>query len=78
MIGLTGFVITKLDGTAKGGIALALADRFGVPVRSIGVGEALEDLQDFNPPEYVEAMLGEWRAGQPETTGGAACAGANG
>ncbi len=58
-IGLTGFIITKLDGTAKGGIALALTDTFHVPIRKIGVGEAVTDLQDFDPQAYIEAMLGE-------------------
>jgi fused signal recognition particle receptor len=58
-IGITGFVITKLDGTAKGGIALALSDAFHLPIRKIGVGEGISDLQDFDPRAYVEAMLGE-------------------
>ncbi|MDR2693300.1 MAG: signal recognition particle-docking protein FtsY [Chitinispirillales bacterium] len=57
-VGLTGLVITKLDGTAKGGIALALTRRFNIPIRKIGVGEGIEDLQDFNPVAYVDAMLG--------------------
>jgi fused signal recognition particle receptor len=57
--GVTGFVITKLDGTAKGGIAVALAKTFGIPVRKIGVGEGPDDLQDFNPAAYVEAMFGD-------------------
>jgi fused signal recognition particle receptor len=58
-IGITGFVITKLDGTAKGGIALALSDAFHLPIKKIGVGEGISDLQDFDPQAYVEAMLGE-------------------
>jgi fused signal recognition particle receptor len=57
--GVTGFVITKLDGTAKGGIAVALAKNFGIPVRKIGVGEGPDDLQDFDPAAYVEAMFGD-------------------
>jgi fused signal recognition particle receptor len=57
--GLTGLVITKLDGTAKGGIAFAFAKELKVPVIKIGVGEGLDDLQDFNAAEYVEAMFGE-------------------
>jgi fused signal recognition particle receptor len=57
--GVTGFVITKLDGTAKGGIAVALAKTFGIPVRKIGVGEGADDLQDFDPAAYVEAMFGD-------------------
>ena len=58
-LGLTGLVITKLDGTAKGGIALSLTRRLGVPIKKIGVGEGIEDLQDFNPRAYVEAMFGD-------------------
>ncbi len=57
---LTGLVITKLDGTAKGGIALSLARKFKVPIRKIGVGEGIEDLQDFNAEDYVEAMFGDF------------------
>ncbi len=60
IIGVTGYVLTKLDGTSKGGIAIALTKRFGIPVRKIGVGEAIEDLQDFNSEEYVEAMFGDF------------------
>jgi fused signal recognition particle receptor len=58
-IGITGLVITKLDGTAKGGIALALTSKLKIPIRKIGVGESIDDLQDFNPHDYIEAMLGE-------------------
>jgi fused signal recognition particle receptor len=58
-IGLTGLVITKLDGTARGGIALALAGELKIPIRKIGVGEGLDDLQDFIPHDYVEAMFGD-------------------
>jgi fused signal recognition particle receptor len=57
-VGLTGLVITKLDGTAKGGVALALTKKFGIPIRKIGVGESVEDLQDFDPKAYVDAMFG--------------------
>jgi fused signal recognition particle receptor len=57
--GLTGFVITKLDGTAKGGIAVAMTKRFGIPIRKIGVGEGMDDLQNFDPAAYVEAMFGD-------------------
>ena len=60
IVPITGFVVTKLDGTSKGGIAIALTKKFGIPVRKIGVGEKLEDLQDFNPAEYVEAMFGDF------------------
>ncbi len=58
-VGLTGLVITKLDGTAKGGIAIALTRRFNIPIRKIGVGEGIDDLQDFDPAVYVDAMLGD-------------------
>jgi fused signal recognition particle receptor len=58
-LGLTGLVITKLDGTAKGGMAIAFAKELKVPIIKIGVGEAVEDLQDFDPAVYVEAMFGE-------------------
>jgi fused signal recognition particle receptor len=56
---LTGLVITKLDGTAKGGMALSITRKLGVPIRKVGVGEAISDLQDFDPQQYVEAMFGE-------------------
>ncbi|MDG5814325.1 signal recognition particle-docking protein FtsY [Chitinispirillales bacterium ANBcel5] len=59
IVPLTGLVITKLDGTAKGGVALALTKKLGVPIRKIGVGEGIDDLQDFDPHAYVEAMLGD-------------------
>jgi fused signal recognition particle receptor len=59
VVKLTGLVVTKLDGTAKGGIAIALTRRFNIPVRKIGVGEAIDDLQDFDPKAYIEAMLGD-------------------
>lgn len=56
-VGVTGLVITKLDGSAKGGIVLAIAKRLGVPIRFIGVGEAAEDLQPFNAGEFTQALL---------------------
>ena len=56
-LGVTGLAVTKLDGTAKGGILIAMAHRFGIPVRYIGIGEALEDMQPFVADEYVDAML---------------------
>jgi fused signal recognition particle receptor len=56
---LTGVVLTKLDGTAKGGIALAIASELGLPVKLIGVGEGLEDLRPFDPREFAEALLGD-------------------
>ena len=57
-IGVDGLVLTKLDGTAKGGIALAIASELGIPVKLIGVGEQLEDLRPFEPLEYARALVG--------------------
>jgi fused signal recognition particle receptor len=54
---LTGIILTKLDGTAKGGIAVAIARELALPVRYIGVGEALDDLQPFDPVAYLDALL---------------------
>jgi fused signal recognition particle receptor len=56
---LSGVVLTKLDGTAKGGIAVAIAAELGIPVKLIGVGERLEDLRPFDPREFATALLGE-------------------
>jgi fused signal recognition particle receptor len=56
-LGLTGITVTKLDGTAKGGILLAIASKLGVPVRFIGIGEGVEDMQPFRADEYVDALL---------------------
>ena len=56
-LGLTGLTVTKLDGSAKGGILLAIADRIGVPVRFIGIGESAEDMQPFEAHEYASALL---------------------
>src|SRR4051794_17801294 len=56
---LTGVVLTKLDGTAKGGIALAIASELGLPVKLIGVGEGLEDLRPFDAREFAAALLGD-------------------
>lgn len=55
--GVTGLVLTKLDGTAKGGVLVGLADEFGIPVRYVGVGEAPEDLRDFDAEEFVDALF---------------------
>ena len=54
---ITGIVLTKLDGTAKGGVVLAIHDELGIPVKLIGVGEQMDDLQDFTPSEFAKAML---------------------
>jgi len=56
-LGLTGITVTKLDGTAKGGILLAVANQLQVPVRFIGIGEAAEDMQAFSASEFVDALL---------------------
>ncbi|MBF0614142.1 MAG: signal recognition particle-docking protein FtsY [Magnetococcales bacterium] len=56
-IGITGLVITKLDGTAKGGVVVGLSEKFKLPVRYIGVGEGLEDLRPFDPRQFVEALF---------------------
>ncbi len=56
-VGVTGLNITKLDGTAKGGVVFGLADKFSIPIRFIGVGEGIDDLREFNGPEFVEALF---------------------
>lgn len=56
-LGLTGAIVTKLDGTAKGGVILSLACELQLPTRMIGIGEALEDLKPFNGPEYIDALF---------------------
>jgi fused signal recognition particle receptor len=56
--GVTGIVLTKLDGTAKGGIAVAIAKEMNLPVRFVGVGERMEDLLEFQPEDFVESLLG--------------------
>jgi fused signal recognition particle receptor len=55
---VSGLVMTKLDGTAKGGVLVALADRFGLPIHAIGVGEAIDDLAPFDPEEFARALVG--------------------
>jgi fused signal recognition particle receptor len=56
-IDITGIILTKLDGTAKGGVILAIADELNVPVKFIGIGESLGDLREFNAEEFVEALF---------------------
>src|SRR4051794_4595272 len=56
-VDVTGIALTKLDGTAKGGIALAIAEELGVPVKLIGIGETLEDLRPFDPDDFAQAIL---------------------
>ncbi|EAR52298.1 signal recognition particle-docking protein FtsY [Oceanicola granulosus HTCC2516] len=55
---VSGLVMTKLDGTAKGGVLVALADRFGLPIHAIGVGEQIDDLAPFDPQEFADALVG--------------------
>ncbi len=57
-LGVTGIILTKLDGTAKGGVALGIQRELGVPVRFVGVGEAVDDLLDFDPDAFVAALVG--------------------
>lgn len=56
-IGITGIALTKLDGTAKGGIIVAIANELKIPIRFIGIGEGIEDLRDFSAKEFVEALI---------------------
>ena len=58
-VGLSGIVLTKLDGTAKGGIIFAIAEKLRVPIRFIGIGEGVDDLRDFKATEFVDAILGK-------------------
>jgi fused signal recognition particle receptor len=58
MVGVTGLVMTKLDGTARGGILVAIAEKFGLPVHFIGVGEAVDDLAPFSAAEFGRALAG--------------------
>jgi fused signal recognition particle receptor len=58
IVGVTGLIMTKLDGTARGGILVALAAKFKLPVHYIGVGEQIDDLEAFNPEDYAKAILG--------------------
>ena len=55
---VSGLVMTKLDGTAKGGVLVALADKFGLPIHAIGVGEQIDDLQPFDPEDFAKALVG--------------------
>jgi fused signal recognition particle receptor len=57
MVDVTGLVVTKLDGTAKGGVVVALAEAFAIPIRAIGVGEGIEDLRPFDPSAFARALL---------------------
>jgi fused signal recognition particle receptor len=56
--GITGLIVTKLDGSAKGGVVIALAEEFGLPVHAVGVGEGVDDLQPFDAREFANALAG--------------------
>lgn len=58
-LSLTGLVLTKLDGTAKGGIVVAISQKLGLPIRFVGVGEGIDDLNAFKPEEFVDALFGD-------------------
>jgi fused signal recognition particle receptor len=64
---VSGLILTKLDGTARGGIVFAIAKELGLPIRFIGIGEGIEDLKDFNAEDFVRALLGTSANGQPES-----------
>ena len=63
-VGLTGLVLTKLDGTAKGGIAIRIHQELGLPIKLVGVGERIDDLQVFDPKTFVDALLGAQQGAQ--------------
>ena len=56
-VGVNGITLTKLDGTAKGGVIFAIANQFNIPIRYIGVGEAIEDLRQFEANDFIEALF---------------------
>jgi fused signal recognition particle receptor len=59
MVALTGLVVTKLDGSARGGIVVALAEKYGLPIHAVGIGEQISDLRAFDPIEFGKALVGE-------------------
>ena len=61
-VGVTGITLSKLDGTAKGGIIFAIADKFNIPIRHIGVGEQIDDLRTFNANDFIEALFSQEKA----------------
>ena len=56
--GVTGLIMTKLDGSAKGGVLVSIAEKYSIPIHAIGIGEGIDDLQDFEPESYSRALLG--------------------
>jgi fused signal recognition particle receptor len=61
VVNVTGVALTKVDGTAKGGVVVAIREELGLPVKLVGLGEKIEDLRDFDPALFVEALLGSER-----------------
>ncbi|CAM9821754.1 unnamed protein product, partial [Choristocarpus tenellus] len=57
-VGVSGLVVTKLDGTARGGFVVSIVSDLGVPVKLVGVGEGIDDLRDFEPELFVDSLLG--------------------
>jgi fused signal recognition particle receptor len=58
MVNVTGLIVTKLDGSARGGVLVGLADQFGVPVHAIGIGEQAGDMQPFSARDYARSLMG--------------------
>ena len=58
VVNVTGLIVTKLDGSARGGIIVALAEKFALPVHAVGVGEAIEDLRAFDPKVFAQSLMG--------------------
>jgi fused signal recognition particle receptor len=56
-VGLTGLTLTKLDGTAKGGVVFAIADKYNIPIRYLGVGEGIDDLRPFHSEDFIDALF---------------------
>lgn len=57
LMGLTGIILTKLDGTSRGGCVVSVVDEIGVPIKFVGVGEGIDDLQPFDPEVFVESLF---------------------
>ena len=58
LVDVNGIVVTKLDGTAKGGVVVALAEKFKLPIHAVGVGEGVDDLKDFEPLDFGRSLMG--------------------
>ena len=59
MVDLSGLIVTKLDGSARGGIVVALAEKYGLPIHAVGTGEQIADLRDFDATEFAQALVGQ-------------------